>query len=387
MNVSNYLLTNKCGCWIANGIPFASKLAALNYSSQSGNSSVSFYYYDHIWQNFDRVLLGKVPLEDLYKERALQLRNKYDYLILHYSGGSDSHNILHTFITNNIKLDEIFIRWPKHWIDGKFYNVNNIDTSANNAPSEFNYTIAPVLDYLKTYHPNIKINIVDFTEKLLDKSNIINLEKKIIEVNSSRSALCSIVQRLDDDRDTLMFSSYTENIGHVFGVEKPLLFLKDNNLYFYFSDVSFDTISMHQDLNAEPFYWTSDLPLLTMEQIYQVGLFFKNNKQHLNLLPSPNKTTLKITKEINLQQNLLKSVLYKLSWNFNKFQVDKPNIDRSDWHSWIYQSNELSMLRQNFLNLMLDITSGIDSRFLIYKDKTPLLDTQRTKLFHLMDLS
>ena len=100
----------------------------------------------------------------MYVERCNQLRDKYDYLVLHYSGGSDSHNILHTFLTNNIKLDEISIRWPKHWLDGKFYNVNNIDKSAKNAPSEFNYTIKPTLEYLQKHHPDIKINIVDFTE-------------------------------------------------------------------------------------------------------------------------------------------------------------------------------------------------------------------------------
>jgi hypothetical protein len=52
-------------------------------------------------------------LLDLYKERAQQLRDSYDYLILAYSGGSDSDNMLKTFLYNNIKIDEIWSDFPK----------------------------------------------------------------------------------------------------------------------------------------------------------------------------------------------------------------------------------------------------------------------------------
>ena len=154
------------GCWVvvdSTGYkkPFANKITALQYAT-ANKQDVGFYFYNTVWDNFDKSILGKTSLTYLYAERARQLRDKYDYLVLHYSGGSDSHNILHTFLTNNIKLDEVTIRWPKHWLDGKFYTVNNIDTSAKNAPSEFNYTIQPTLDYLKKNHPSIKINIVDF---------------------------------------------------------------------------------------------------------------------------------------------------------------------------------------------------------------------------------
>ena len=43
-------------------------------------------------------------LDDLYRERCQQLRDKYDYLILCYSGGSDSWTILNTFLKHKITL-------------------------------------------------------------------------------------------------------------------------------------------------------------------------------------------------------------------------------------------------------------------------------------------
>jgi hypothetical protein len=98
------LLQRKYGCWIVGGIAFDHKLEALRHASNTNNSNIEFYYHNHVFDSVNRGLLGKVPLTTLYKERAEQLRDNYDYLVLHYSGGSDSHNILHTFLSNNIKL-------------------------------------------------------------------------------------------------------------------------------------------------------------------------------------------------------------------------------------------------------------------------------------------
>jgi hypothetical protein len=382
---------SKTGYWIvsdsASSGPksFRSKLQALEHATAI-NQDIGFYFYNSVWENFDKSTLGKTSLTSLYAERARQLRDQYDYLVLHYSGGADSHNILHTFLTNNIKLDEVTVRWPKHWLDGKFYNANNKDTSARNAPSEFNYTIQPTLDYLRTHHPDIKINIVDFTVNLHDFITHDNIEKRILSTNLSRNAMGSVVMRLNADTDRKVASTRIDNVGHIFGIDKPVLYLQDNNLYFYFNDISFENVRMEQDINVEPFYWTDELPLLHMEQLYQTGLFFKQNKQFLHLLNAPGKGPNQVNTEFNLQQNLIKSIIYKESWDLSKFQVDKPNVDRSDWYSWAHEASELEPLNKIFRNVMSDITSGINERFLIPDASTPMLAARRTKLFHLMSL-
>ncbi|NCV50523.1 MAG: hypothetical protein EBW46_12660 [Rhodobacterales bacterium] len=66
-------------------------------------------------KEFDKLDLSVEPEESLdyfYLKRCEQLRNEYDHLVLHYSGGHDSHNILETFMFNNIFLDEILITDP-----------------------------------------------------------------------------------------------------------------------------------------------------------------------------------------------------------------------------------------------------------------------------------
>jgi hypothetical protein len=156
------MLNRKYGLWIVNGIEFDSKYQALLHATRNNIKDIKFWYHDDIFASVDVTQLSKTPLSLLYKERAQQLRDSYDYLILYYSGGADSHNILRTFLDNNIKIDEICVKWPKQLIDGKFYHINATDTTASNIWSEWNYGIMPVLKWIKQHHSNIKITIKDY---------------------------------------------------------------------------------------------------------------------------------------------------------------------------------------------------------------------------------
>ncbi len=46
-------------------------------------------------------------IEDLMVQHAHRLRSQYDVLILHWSGGTDSHTVYNVFRRNNIHIDEI----------------------------------------------------------------------------------------------------------------------------------------------------------------------------------------------------------------------------------------------------------------------------------------
>jgi len=383
------LLNNKYGCWIVNGVPFKNKFEALFYSNQIGSVGARFYFHDHIWQNFDRQLLGKVPLTTLYKERAQQLRDKYNYLVLHYSGGSDSHNILDTFITNNIKLDEIYVRWAKPLIDGKFYTPNPHDLSARNSASEWDFTIKPVLDKLKSSNPEIKINVVDFTDKFNKSYSVETIENRIVEMGMYRGALGSVAQRLDKSYEENITESKSSNIGHIFGVEKPNIVQEKNTIYMLFYDFTIETALMPnlmQEESVELFYWTPDMPLLPMEQAYQVGKFFsEHHKEFLSLnytaTHDPAFRT-QLDKKINIE----KFILYKNSWDFEKFQVGKPNAARSDWWHWVHESPELSSIQTGFKIAMNNITSKIDKRFLINAEGASVLQSCKTSHIKIMDV-
>lgn len=395
MNSTHPLLSSKYGCWAVNKKLFASKLDALKHASQT-NESVYFYYHDHIWDNFDRTLLGKIPLTTLYKERALQLRDNYSHLILHYSGGADSHNILHTFLTNNIKLDEICVRWPKPLRDGKFYTPNTSDTSAKNAVSEWDFAIKPTLDWIASNRPDIKITITDYASNLSSKLTSINhIESRIRSMNVNRGGFATLAMWVDPNTEHTISPKTISNTAHIFGIDKPILILKDNNICIQFMDAVFENSLMPEskpEEKVEAFYWSPDFPILALEQAYQTALSFKYNKELMSLIE--NSTTLTPTdmlKRFEEQGNVQKKILYNNSWNTNTFQAGKPNLLRSDWYFWLYENQELEALRNNWSKAFSNLVEGIDQRLLLtasFENLTiPSIKPVRTKPFPILSLN
>ena len=385
-------MTNKYGCWLVGSTIFDNKYDALKFANQTNQLDVKFYFHNHIWKSVDKSLLGKVSLPQLYKERAMQLREKYDHLVLHYSGGSDSHNILHTFLSNGIRLDEVSVRWAKPLRDGKFYTPNTVDKSAKNSGSEWDFSIKPTLDFLAAKFPEIKITVVDFTENLTRMpENVESVESALMNLKMYRGALGSFVQRFDPNVETnCSVKKIGKNVGHIFGIEKPLLTVKDRKIYMRFSDAALETALMVNNMienTAELFYWSHELPILPFEQAYQVALFFKLNPQYLDTLwtdrfKSSNDASVKTA----AQSEFVKKVLYGHSWDFSRFQASKPNEARSDWWHWVHSSPELTRIRNSYNIAMRNLTSEFDPTMLIQAEDSPVLRPIPTDLFYVMSL-
>jgi len=71
-------------------------------------------YNDNFFSQYDWTREPTESLDELYKQRAEQLRRDYDYLVLYYSGGYDSANLLHAFLDNDIYPDEIAIFYSRY---------------------------------------------------------------------------------------------------------------------------------------------------------------------------------------------------------------------------------------------------------------------------------
>ena len=105
--MSQYMYHNK-GVYTCNGKPFFNKIDAI-IESNSSNKHVDWDYHNSIFEKCKWDVEPTLSLDELYKARAQQLRDSYDHLVLFFSGGVDSWNILYAFINNNIRLDEIYM--------------------------------------------------------------------------------------------------------------------------------------------------------------------------------------------------------------------------------------------------------------------------------------
>jgi hypothetical protein len=85
---------------------FTNKLDGIKYCADN-NKKLNFYYHDSVYDSINWKVEPPNSLDFYYKEQAQRIRDTYDYVVLFYSGGIDSSNILETFHFNKIKLDKI----------------------------------------------------------------------------------------------------------------------------------------------------------------------------------------------------------------------------------------------------------------------------------------
>jgi hypothetical protein len=132
---------------------------------------IEWIFNDDVYGTIDWTVPIETPLMELYKRRAQQLREQYDYLVLYYSGGADSTNVLHAFMDNNIFIDEIVMHLP----EAVKSTLNDQDTSNLNYYSEVEYAaVAHLKKFKNSLHPNTKIRTNDFSKtgiELLNKDD------------------------------------------------------------------------------------------------------------------------------------------------------------------------------------------------------------------------
>jgi hypothetical protein len=83
-----------------------SKIDALEYAHLI-NTPVKWIFNDDVFSTHPWHIDPQIDIKKLYKKRAQQIREKYDYIVIWYSGGVDSWTVTNSFSENNIHVDEI----------------------------------------------------------------------------------------------------------------------------------------------------------------------------------------------------------------------------------------------------------------------------------------
>ena len=331
-------------------------LEATRLRKQGQPCIVWYLWYHDVFKNFNRDLLGKISLKTLYKERAQQLRDNYNELILYYSGGSDSHNILHTFLKNNIKLDYVFVRWPHKMLDKGLYTPNSKDTGATNFVSEWDCVIKPDLEYLKTHHPEIKIITADW----LDRADAKLYNDDLFTTQNHMHSAVNFLRMQSYSDTEINLLDQGKRVAAIWGTDKPRLkkYPNKDQVYFYFrDDVIQNAVPINVDANnVEYFYWTPDMPILAYEMAYQLFLWFKAR---------PDKSQFINTHEHwEVCNPIIKEVCYPY-WNFNRFQAEKPGVLRKDKDFWFYDHAEFSSLVDQWQHYYTSQLDNIDHDLLV----------------------
>jgi hypothetical protein len=354
------------GYWKVNSKKFYSKFDALKYATDT-KQRVEYSFFDDQFNSVNKSLLGRQNLNDLYRQRAQQLRDEYDYLILYFSGGADSYNVLRSFIDNNIPLDEICVKWPMMAINKEFYNANTKDTSAYNYLSEWDYAIKPVLDSLKQTHPEIKIEIVDWTENYNPAVYSEELVKKIGAWNDVEMPMLVTYSPSE-----LLFYDKGKTVAAIYGVDKPIIGHHENKWFINFPDTAtgMGIAQDHSLNNVEYFYWSPKMPEIAFEQAFVVCNYLESHPSLLKYFwtKEKNNSTPSLLDLIQIQNDIIKDLIYN-NWS-GVFQANKPiSRDRADKQFWIFNRAEFGRHRDSFIDLNSLALTQIDSKFYNTEDQ------------------
>ena len=97
INQTITLSPDKFGYYKVGDFKTYSKIEAIEISNKLKTPS-QWYFNENVYSKINWLEEPSVDLWELYKQRARQIRENYDYVVLWYSGGSDSHNMLNAWI-------------------------------------------------------------------------------------------------------------------------------------------------------------------------------------------------------------------------------------------------------------------------------------------------
>ena len=332
------MFNKKLGYYICGGEEFDSKIKACLYSIKV-NKPVAWYFNDDVFAANNWSIEPEETLDQLYDARARQLRERYDYLMLSYSGGADSHNILLSFVRQGLHIDEIVVN-NMHKAAGNYVSLDPNNKDPKNAAAEYYLQTLPRLKEIEPLIPKTKITIMDLSDHLFemledvgDGSWILDKREQINIAGATRFNYKHYI----DVRRTF---DKGRRIGLVIGLEKPRTFIKDGVFHVTFHDraVNQVTVAEHNkdytNSHVEYFYLSPDCARLITKQVHTIKKYLEAFPEKQWYWDSANITPTIVR---HVHERLLRTILYT-TWDNNWFQVDKAVKDWwSEFDAWFYE--------------------------------------------------
>lgn len=322
----------------------------------------------HLEWDFNRAAFGawdwtqepNDSLPELYRQRAQQIRDSYDYVVIFYSGGADSWNIVNTFISNDLRVDEIAHCWSLKG-DRSYFSYFNEEV--------YRVAIPQTLE-LQRDHPEIYHRIIDLTDiiehQYLRQDLRLDWLYNANSLFSPNGLARSFLRENIADYSRLIDSG--KRVAFVWGTEKPRLALHDGRYHAQFIDCFDNTVSTRVQHLAqqrgwfdELFYWSPDAVPLCIKQCHVVK----------NWLRRADPTSVWLSDEHSAHGRLpshkrwitndgLHTLIYP-GWDITTFTNGKNSQpvmgprDRWFWDRELHTSGSLSTFRSGVQHLFSDI--------------------------------
>ena len=275
--LENYLSKDKFGFYQVGEFKFYSKVEAIEVSRKTGHP-VHWNFNDLAFSAYNWKIEPTQSLQDLYQARARQIRERYDYIVIWWSGGADSYTVLKSFVDAGLFVDEI-ATFHNHGVDGSW------DTYLN---SEVKRVAMPVAEKLLEHSPNTKFRLVDHkdyqTDLFYKDDNKFDFLYKANAVFSPNQLARRYIR--EQEKDYLDLFAQGKRVCFVWGMDKPRISLENDGRYaIRFVDIvdnSVNPVTQALDRpweNDEFFYWSPDANDLLCKQGHVIMRYLKNPPQ------------------------------------------------------------------------------------------------------------
>ena len=278
----------------------------------------------------------QTPLQELYRIRAQQIRDQYDYIRLEFSGGADSTVVLYSFLNNGIHLDEIVTRWPRK-AGEKFVPPDPYNYKPENSLSEWEYAAKPLLQWVSKVSPNTKITFHDYSDDMLtgehDESWIYSVKDWLLPSYQFKTS----IHILDEHKRNL---ERGKRVCVLWGVDKPKICIKDGKWYVYYMDTQANNcssdIGSYTNATNEYFFWSPELPEIVCKQAHIIRTWFEmpGNRGLQHLLRWPNYSL----NHRATYESIIKPLIFP-EYDPTTFQCSKPPSSfYNEMDAWFYNN-------------------------------------------------
>lgn len=318
-----------------------SKLSAIEEMKRTG-IHLEWHFNKEQYSVYDWTKEPTESLDELYRQRAQQIRDNYDYIVVWYSGGADSWCVLNSFIKNDIKVDEI-----AHFCS---YEADNNKHSVLN--EEIFYTAIPKTQEILEKYPDTKQRVVDISQMISDlylrpdvKYDFIYNIKGIASANSLAR---SYIREYVTDYKKLIDSG--KRVCFIWGSEKPRVKQVNGKYQVWFIDVFSETNLRLQSMASEGYYdewffWAPDTAPIVAKQSHILMKVLKTEPEHSPYFTDQGWAHSPQNKHGKYMTNEMYHRLIYPGWDTTTLVAPKPkNLMLSERDNWFWNQGAESNL-------------------------------------------
>lgn len=313
---------------------FASKIKACIYGTEH-KKPIQWHFSDDVFQKYPWHIEPEESLDELYDRRAREIREKYDYILLAFSGGADSNNILEAFLRQGLFIDEIVTNVMNNQNDFTILDPKCMDSW--NETAEFKFQTLPRLKYVEKVSPKTKISILDLSNYVFDFFKEAGDESWLDYTRERLNVSGLMRHNFLHFKEIRKRFDKNKKITMILGIEKPRTYIKDGVFKLLLLDKAINIATVQEFIDdydnseVEYFYNHPDCVRMLAKQAHTIKKWVEEKPEERLKLWSPSDLNDLMKKHRLIHERVLRNLIYT-TWKEEWWQANKSTLD---WFSQI----------------------------------------------------